>query len=69
MTIRADIHFLRGIAILLVVFYHAGFSFFEGGHMGMDVFFIISGFLITALIKKGIEVKTFNFAGYLIGSL
>jgi peptidoglycan/LPS O-acetylase OafA/YrhL len=64
MAIRADIQFLRGIAVLLVVFYHAGFSFFEGGYMGVDVFFVISGFLITGLIKKGIEVKTFTFAGF-----
>ena len=64
MNIRADIQFLRGIAVLLVVFYHASFSFFEGGYMGVDVFFVISGFLITGLIKKGIEVRTFTFANF-----
>ena len=64
MNIRADIQFLRGIAVLLVVFYHASFSLFEGGYMGVDVFFVISGFLITGLIKKGIEVNTFTFSGF-----
>ena len=64
MKIRADIQFLRGIAVLLVVFYHASFSMFKGGYLGVDVFFVISGFLITGLIKKGIEVKTFTFSNF-----
>ena len=64
MKIRADIQFLRGIAVLLVVFYHASFSMFKGGYLGVDVFFVISGFLITGLIKKGIEVKAFTFANF-----
>ena len=64
MKIRADIQFLRGIAVLLVVFYHASFSMFKGGYLGVDVFFVISGFLITGLIKKGIEVKTFTFTNF-----
>ena len=64
MNIRADIQFLRGIAVLLVVFYHASFSLFEGGYLGVDVFFVISGFLITGLIKKGIEAKTFTFVSF-----
>lgn len=64
MNIRADIQFLRGIAVLLVVLYHAKISFFKGGYMGVDVFFVISGFLITGLIKKGIEANTFSFFGF-----
>ena len=62
--IRLDIQFLRGLAVLLVVFYHAKFSFFQAGYLGVDIFFVISGFLITGLIKKGIESKTFNFIGF-----
>ena len=64
MNIRADIQFLRGTAVLLVVLYHAHFSFFKGGYLGVDVFFVISGFLITGVIKKGIEGKTFSFIGF-----
>ena len=47
---RADIDGLRAIAILPVVFFHAGFDFAQGGFVGVDVFFVISGYLITSLV-------------------
>ena len=47
---RADIEGLRALAILLVVGSHAGMPWLAGGFVGVDVFFVLSGFLITGLL-------------------
>ena len=49
---RADIEGLRAVAVALVVLYHAGAKFVSGGFVGVDVFFVISGFLITNLLVE-----------------
>jgi peptidoglycan/LPS O-acetylase OafA/YrhL len=54
---RSDVEGLRGIAILLVVLYHADVPFFTGGFVGVDVFFVLSGYLITGLLVKEAENK------------
>ncbi len=60
MDYRPDIDGLRAIAILAVLFYHMGANAFSGGFVGVDVFFVISGYLITNMIVKEIEAKEFS---------
>ena len=49
---RPDIEGLRAVAVLLVVFYHAGVGGLSGGYVGVDVFFVISGFVITGVLLR-----------------
>ncbi len=55
MTFRSDIEGLRAIAILLVVLFHCGLPGFSGGFVGVDVFFVLSGFLITGMLVNEIQ--------------
>lgn len=52
---RQDIEGLRGVAVLAVLLFHAGFSGFGGGFVGVDIFFVISGFVITGMVRREIE--------------
>jgi peptidoglycan/LPS O-acetylase OafA/YrhL len=52
---RPDIEGLRAVAVLMVVLEHAGLSLLSGGYIGVDVFFVLSGFLITSLLLKEIQ--------------
>jgi peptidoglycan/LPS O-acetylase OafA/YrhL len=57
---RPELDGLRGISILLVVLYHFGISIFHGGFIGVDIFFVISGYLITNIItQKEFQIKKF----------
>jgi peptidoglycan/LPS O-acetylase OafA/YrhL len=56
------IQFLRAISVLLVFFYHLKLSYFEYGFIGVDIFFVISGYVITSRIyNEYLEFKEFNF--------
>ncbi|WP_407507662.1 acyltransferase family protein [Acinetobacter baumannii] len=60
MNFRYDINGLRAIAVLAVVFFHFNPQWLPGGFAGVDVFFVISGFLMTSIIFSGVEKNTFN---------
>ncbi|MDG1441419.1 MAG: acyltransferase family protein [Pseudomonadales bacterium] len=61
---RRDIDGLRAIAVTLVIFFHYQFPFFSGGFIGVDVFFVISGFLITGLLLKVQSSDDFSFSTF-----
>lgn len=58
---RPDIDGLRAIAVLAVVFFHAFPNYISGGFIGVDIFFVISGFLITSILLKDFENNSFSF--------
>lgn len=60
MKYRSEIDGLRSIAVLAVILYHAGFSFASGGFVGVDVFFVISGLLITSIILEDLKEGRFS---------
>jgi len=60
---RPDVDGLRAVAVMLVLFFHAGLGF-TGGFIGVDIFFVISGFLITGLVLKKLDDGTFSLANF-----
>ena len=61
---RADIDGLRAVAVLAVVGFHAFPQWVGGGFVGVDVFFVISGFLISGIIFAGLDGGSFSYAGF-----
>ena len=60
MKYRAEIDGLRALAVLPVIFFHAGFELFSGGFVGVDVFLVISGYLITTIIISEMSEGKFS---------
>ena len=63
-SFREDINGLRAIAVLSVVFYHADIGVFKGGWLGVDIFFVISGYLISNIIVSELNEGTFTFKNF-----
>jgi peptidoglycan/LPS O-acetylase OafA/YrhL len=61
---RPDIDGLRAVAVLAVLFSHAGFEFVSGGFVGVDIFFVISGFLITKILYSEVKQNTFSIKSF-----
>lgn len=64
MKYRPEIDGLRAVAVLPVLFFHAGFSWVSGGFVGVDVFFVISGYLIARIVADDIKAGTFTVWGF-----
>ena len=62
---REEIDGLRSIAVLPVIFYHAGLrKYFSGGYVGVDIFFVISGYLITSVIEHECDEEKFSLINF-----
>lgn len=64
MQYKKEIDGLRAIAVIAVIFFHAGFDLFSGGFVGVDIFFVISGYLITKIIIEEIKKGNFTFLDF-----
>lgn len=64
MKYRAEIDGLRAVAVLPVIFFHAHWTLFSGGYVGVDVFFVISGYLITTILMEDLQKGRFNLIAF-----
>ncbi|MET0676680.1 MAG: acyltransferase family protein, partial [Bradyrhizobium sp.] len=61
LSYRGDIDYVRAVAVLAVIGFHYGVPGFDGGFVGVDIFFVISGYLISRLIWAGLRTDSFSF--------
>jgi len=66
LSYRPDIDGLRALAVLSVVLFHAFPEWIHGGFIGVDIFFVISGYIISSIILKDLENQTFSFSNFYI---
>jgi peptidoglycan/LPS O-acetylase OafA/YrhL len=64
MKYRKEIDGLRALAVIPVILFHAGFTAFSGGFVGVDIFFVISGYLITTVIADEMEKNSFSLMNF-----
>ena len=64
MKYRAEIDGLRALAVVPVILFHAGFEVFSGGFVGVDIFFVISGYLITRIILGELDEGRFSLVNF-----
>lgn len=64
MEYRREIDGLRALAVIPVILFHAGFEYFGGGFVGVDIFFVISGYLIATIIIKELEKDNFSISDF-----
>lgn len=64
MQYRREVDGLRALAVVPVILFHAGIAGFSGGFVGVDIFFVISGYLITSIICNELAAGTFTIAGF-----
>ena len=64
MKYRKEVDGLRSVAVLPVILFHAGFDIFSGGFVGVDVFFVISGYLIARILQARMQDGTFAFVAF-----
>lgn len=64
MDYRREIDGLRALAVIPVILFHAGFTLFSGGYIGVDIFFVISGYLITSIITNDISDGKFSISTF-----
>lgn len=64
MKYRAEIDGLRALAVIPVILFHAGFELFSGGFVGVDIFFVISGYLITTILIQDLENNRFSIFNF-----
>ena len=64
MEYRPEIDGLRALAVVPVILFHAGFQSFAGGFVGVDVFFVISGYLITSIILADKKAERFSLRAF-----